>query len=52
MSEVPGETPVTKPVTASTVATPGVALLQLPPPVVLVQMAVAPTHKGVVPIIV
>ena len=51
--EVPADTPVTKPVTASTVATAGVALDQAPPAVVLVQVAVPPTlHNGVVPVMV
>ena len=48
---MPADTPVTNPV-ASTVATDGVALVQVPPVVVLVQVAVEPMHNGVVPVIV
>ena len=48
---MPADTPVTNPV-ASTVATVGVALVQVPPVVVLIQVAVEPTHNGVVPVIV
>ena len=51
ISDVPAETPVTNPV-ASTVATDGVALVQVPPVVVPVQVAVEPMHNGVVPVIV
>ena len=52
ITEVPDATPVTKPVDASMVALDGVALVQVPPPVVLVHVVVKPTHKGVVPVIV
>ena len=53
ITEVPAETPVTNPVAAFTVATPGVALDHVPPAVVPVHVAVPPTlHKGVVPVMV
>jgi hypothetical protein len=50
--DVPALIPVTNPVANPTVATPGVALVHVPPGVVLVQTAVDPIHKGVVPVIV
>jgi len=50
--EVPADTPVTKPVDASTVATDGVPLVHVPPVVVLFHVAEPPTHNGVVPVIV
>jgi len=49
INDVPAAIPVTKPEPASTVATPGVALVHVPPAVVLVQVAVPPIHNGVVP---
>ncbi len=52
ITDVPALMAVTRPVAAPTVATAGVALVQVPPGVVLVQTAVAPIHKGVVPVIV
>ena len=52
ITEVPAVTPVTKPLETSTVATAGVALDHVPPVVVLVHVAVVPSHNGVVPVIV
>ena len=52
ITDVPALMPVTKPVAKPTVATAGVALVHVPPGVVLVHTAVAPIHKGVVPVIV
>ena len=52
MTEVPAVTPVTTPVPEPTVATAGVPLVQVPPPVVLVQVWFDPIHIGVVPVIV
>lgn len=49
MEVIPGEMPVTTPVTASTVATETVLLLQTPPGVALLSVVVAPTQNGIVP---
>jgi hypothetical protein len=47
----PAPTPVTCPVTASTVAAAVLLLLQLPPPVpLLVNIAVEPTHNVAAPV--
>ena len=47
----PAATPVTTPVTISTVAAAGLLLLQLPPPVpLLLNMAVEPAHKVAAPV--
>ena len=45
-------TPVTTPVPEPTVATAGVPLVQVPPPVVLVHVWLEPIHIGVAPVIV
>ena len=51
MLEVPALTAVTTPVPATTVATPGAVLLQLPPGVpVLLYAGVAPMQTGLVPL--
>jgi hypothetical protein len=47
--EVPAETPVTMP-PASTVATPVVPLLQVPPAVISLRLVVEPAHTSVVPV--
>ena len=52
IKEMPPAMPVTNPAETSMVATVVVALLQLPPAVVLLQLAVLPWHTGVVPVIV
>jgi len=49
---VPALIPVTKPVDASIVAIEGSELDHVPPLVVLVQIAVKPSHMGEVPVIV
>lgn len=49
ITEVPAVTPVTTPVEGLTVATAGVALLQVPPGVALLNVVVALTHTLVVP---
>ena len=49
---VPAATPVTTPVVESTVATPSVPLVQVPPEVVLEKAVVFPTQTVVVPAIV
>jgi len=50
MTEVPAAIPVTRP-EAFTVATPGIELVQVPPLLVLVHVAVDPTHSDGVPVI-
>jgi len=51
ITEVPALTPVITPVPATTVATPGVALLQLPPAVPFeLNVVVAPIHAVAVPL--
>ena len=51
MFVVPALTAVTTPVAASTVATPGTVLLHAPPASpLLVYVAVAPIHNGLVPL--
>ena len=52
ITELPARMPDINPVDTSIVATPGVALLQVPPVVVLVHVVMNPQHKGVVPEIV
>jgi hypothetical protein len=52
MTDVPADTPVTKPLAAPTVATAGFALDHVPPVVVLVQICDEPVQIGVVPVIV
>ncbi len=52
ITEVPALIPVTTPVDEFTVATAGVALVQVPPALVLVQVSDDPTFMGVVPVIV
>jgi len=52
ITEVPADTPVTTPVMPSAVAIAGVPLVHVPPVVVLVHVAIDPTHIGVVPDIV
>jgi len=49
---VPATTPDNKPLAALIVAVAGEELVHVPPLVVLVQVAVEPTHRGVVPFIV
>jgi hypothetical protein len=49
MTDVPAETPVTTPVAGSTVATLGVALLQVPSGVASLNVVVDATHTLVVP---
>ena len=51
ISEVPAETPVTTPVDSPIVATPVVALLQIPPVVVFASVVVAPAQTDSVPVI-
>jgi len=51
MTDVPAAIPVTKP-EAFTVATPGIELVQVPPLVVLLHVAVVPIHSDGVPVIV
>ena len=51
ITEVPAETPVTTPVDELTVATAGVALLQVPPAVALLNVVVDPTQTDIVPVI-
>ena len=50
--ELPTDTPVTTPVNAFTAATPGLLLLQLPPPVapVLVKVVDKPVHTVAAPL--
>jgi hypothetical protein len=52
ITDVPAVTPVTDPVAALTVATAGVALLHVPPAVVLVHIPELPIHKGDTPVMV
>jgi len=49
ITDVPALTPVTTPVPATTVATAGLALLQLPPGEAFVNVVVEPTHTSNVP---
>jgi hypothetical protein len=49
--DVPEDTPVTTPVPATTVATAGVALLQVPPAVASLSVVVDPAQTLVVPVI-
>jgi hypothetical protein len=51
MVHVPTDTPPTTPVVTSTVPTAGLELLQVPPPVGLVNVDVLPTHTTVLPLI-
>ena len=51
MVAVPAKTPVTTPVAPSTVATPALLLVQLPPGVAFAKAVVAPTHNEAVPVI-
>ena len=48
---VPAVTPVTRPVALPTVATPGLVLVHVPPPVASVSCVVAPVQTVGVPII-
>ena len=51
MVATPALTPVTTPLLLFTVAVPVAALLHVPPPVVVVSVAVPPTHTAAIPLI-
>jgi hypothetical protein len=50
MVDVPAVMPVTSPVVLPIVATAGVALLHVPPPMASLSVLVAPTHIPVMPV--